>query len=104
MLVCFFLFFCVITRAQHTNDSTIKTNSIDTIAVIDSLMKELQKDGLPSVPKKSYLTATLKRLRLYFLRISSSKNGRPIKRRKRFGNFATSCRKIQKRCRELNSF
>src|SRR5450631_2589356 len=59
LLICVFVFSCVITKAQHTNDSTVKTNSIDTAAVIDSLLKELQKEGLLLVPKKSYLAAGL---------------------------------------------
>ena len=55
----FFVFSCVVTKAQHTNDSTVKTNTIDSAAVIDSLLKDLQKDGLLLVPKKSYLAAGL---------------------------------------------
>ena len=58
-LICVFVFSCVVTKAQQTNDSTVKTVTIDSAAVIDSLLKDLQKDGLLLVPKKSYLAAGL---------------------------------------------
>lgn len=58
LLICICTFYCVTLKAQNANDSTKKA-IIDTTAVIDSLLKELQKDGLLSVPKKSYLAAGL---------------------------------------------